>query len=417
MRIKEFFTSEKYTLLSLFIFALVIRVLYVIRLSPSAFSPDGGDWIHIATGIVNGMGYGGNWRSPVYPFFLAAVFFFKAGSILLVRIAQALVDSFTCIVIYFIAKRIFDRRAGMLAALLTALYPYFIYNTGDILKETLFTFLISLSILLFYHAIERDRLILKIAAGISFGLSVLCKSTILPFYMSAFIWYIAFHPPQIQIKDKIRGALVIFSFMLLTIAPWTIRNYFHYHHFVLVETHGPMIFWQANNPVDLVYEDIPDLDVQRLPDEYADCCNTAELNEVLKLPQFEGDKVFMRKALSFIRDNRSAYITLLRKRFFHYWRLFPRIATKRNKLIAKLTSGWILPFGWLGIILAWKKYWRKTGLLVLLLASFTCVHIVFWAMIRYRVPIDPFVIIFCSYTLIWIYDRTKASVTAVPKPL
>ena len=398
---------ENYRLAAIFIIALAVRLVYVLTLSTSEISPDGGDWIHIATGILNGLGYGDNWRAPVYSYFLSGIFFFKAGSILLVRVMQSVLSSLTCVVLYYIAKKVFDRRVGLLAALISAFYPYFIYNAGDVLRETLFTFLISLSILVFIMDAEQGSIPLKIYTGILFGLSVLCKSTVLPFYLLAFVWYVISRPAQTNTVNRLKGALVVFAAMALTIAPWTVRNYFHYHHFVLVETRGPEHLWQANNKVSLKFEDIPHLDVSRLPDQYAVWCDTTELEAIMKLPRFEGEKVFMKQTVDFIRNNPSDYAVLLRKRMFNYWRLYPRVATRRNKIAAALTSGWIIPLGWLGVLLSWKGRWRKTSLFALLFFCFTFVHMVFWAMVRFRVPIDPYVIMFCSFTVFYAVDAAK----------
>ena len=146
--------------------------------------------------------------------------------------------------------------------------------------------------------------------------------------------------------------------MVLTIAPWTARNYMHYHRFVPIESRGQEALWCSLNPLSLKFEDFPHLDVKRLPDEYNISFDTAEYASIMKLPQKEADLVFRRKTFEFVKNNPVECLVLFRTRFINYWRLFPRIATRTNKLAAKLTSGWILPMGWLGILLSLKGYWR-----------------------------------------------------------
>ena len=397
-KIKDFLVRNK-TPIALFFIALAPRLLYVLLMNPNDISPDGSSWMQIANELLAGKGYGDNWRSPVYSVFLAVSFYFSPGNLLLVRIAQSVIGACAALSTYYIGKTIFNKRAGLAAGLLLAFYPYLIYYCGDILKEELFTFLITLTVASLLLVKERPRLRWKVLAGVIAGVTVLCKSVILPFMGLAFIWHVFIEPKRFS-SENVKGFAIVLLVMGLTIAPWTFRNYLHYHRFVLVETQGAEHLWIANNPVAVKFEDIPHLDVQRLPEEYALSCDTQAYHHILdtQTPE-EADKTFFREALAFMSGHKLMYAGLMSKRLVHFWRLSPRVATKTNKIIALLTSGWILPLGFLGMVLSWRAYWRSTTLLVLLIASFTAVHLVFWAMIRYRVPIDPFVIVFAGFSI------------------
>jgi|GEM_PF-1792549 len=397
-KIKELVSRYRFPV-ALFFIALAPRLLYVLFMDPDNFSPDGVEWIRIASRIAEGKGYGDNWRSPVYSYFLAGIFLISPGNLLLVRIAQTILGAGACLSTYYIGKKIFNKRTGMLAGLILAFYPYLVYYCGDILKEVLFTLLLTLMIAALLLSQERPGLRWKIIAGFLAGITVLCKSTVLPFMGLAFLWYIFVFPRQF-LAGKVKDFALIALVMALTIAPWTCRNYFHYHRFVLVETGGAEHFWQANNRFSLPFERIPHLNVNRLPDEYAVWYDTRAYQQIINtLSPAEADKTFYREGIAFITGHKREYARLLGKRLVHFWRFFPLVATKTNKIIALLTSGWIIPLGFLGMALSWRGYWRASSLLILLIFSFTVVHMVFWAMIRYRVPIDPFVIIFAGFSI------------------
>ncbi len=397
-KLKDFASLYRVPII-LFFVALAPRLLYVLWMDPGNISPDGFVWMDIARDLAAGNGYGDNWRSPIYSYFLAALFYFKPDGLLLVRIAQSVVGALTALNVYYIGKSIFNKRAGILAGLLLAVYPYLIYYCGDILKETLFTFLITLTVASLLLAREKPGAAWKIAAGVISGITVLCKSTVLPFMALASIWHI-FIARRGSFPESARGFGIVLLFMGLTISPWTYRNYLEYHRFVLVETRGAEHFWLANNPVAARFENIPHLDVERLPDKYAVWCDTAAYQRILDTqPPAEADRTFFREAVAFIVRDKPAYLRLMALRLLHFWRLSPRVATRTNKLIALATSGWMIPLGFLGMALSWRAYWRSTSLLIMLIFSFTAVHIMFWAMIRYRVPIDPFVIIFAGFSI------------------
>ncbi|MDD5132682.1 MAG: hypothetical protein PHH44_08490 [bacterium] len=125
--------------------------------------------------------------------------------------------------------------------------------------------------------------------------------------------------------------------------------------------------------------------------------------EINNLPRLEADKVFKKEAWDFIKNNPKTVVWLWYKRFFHFWRLYPLIATPANKIAAFLTSGSVIILGWLGFIITIRN-WRKTILFLFLLGTYTVVHVVSLTNIRYRVPIDTFMMVFAAYTIWWFYQ-------------
>src|SRR5262249_47017971 len=74
-------------------------------------------------------------RTPGYPAFIAL---FRANP-MLVRLAQGVVDTSTLLAIFLLARRWLPPFGAVFAAAILALNPYFIFFTGLILSETLFT--------------------------------------------------------------------------------------------------------------------------------------------------------------------------------------------------------------------------------------------------------------------------------------
>src|SRR5262249_35133142 len=81
-----------------------------------------------------------------YPLFLAAVFTIFPKDPWSVRPVQAVLGALTCVLVYFVGRQLAGRRVGVVAGLLTALYPPLILFTGRLLTETLALFLFWLAL-------------------------------------------------------------------------------------------------------------------------------------------------------------------------------------------------------------------------------------------------------------------------------
>ena len=97
-------------------------------------------------------------RTPGYPAFLAAIYSLFGESARAVMVAQAGLDTLTCVLAAMIAALLAPpesrRRVFLIALWLTALCPFTANYTGVVLTETLTTFLTTLALLVFIEAIE-----------------------------------------------------------------------------------------------------------------------------------------------------------------------------------------------------------------------------------------------------------------------
>jgi hypothetical protein len=81
------------------------------------------------------------------------------------------------------------------------------------------------------------------ASGLLLGLCVLTRSTALAFLPLAAVWlYVALRRNG---RIAFAAPLVVVTVAVLTLVPWTVRNYAAYGHFVLVDTTGGYNLWLA----------------------------------------------------------------------------------------------------------------------------------------------------------------------------
>ena len=394
---------RSYFLGSVFLLALLIRCAVALCFAHT-LAPDSPTWIAPARDLIDGLGFARTLRHPGYITFLASVFAVAGrDNLTAVRLVQSLLGSVQVILLFFLAWSVFRKEAvACLSALFLAVYPYSVFQTSELLSESFNSFLLILFFTLLYSTLQQPRKFLFSAfSGIAFALTILTKSTIiviLPFIFAFFYF------------NRLKYRLFIFfcAAAALVILPWTIHNYRTYNKFVLVSLSGGTIF-QHNNPMTLTLE----RETRQLKEVN---WNTPEFLEIAKLPPVEADKEYHRRAWQFMRSNPGTLLTLMKMRFVHFWRLYPITHSRVQKLAAMLTSGICIPLALLSLFLA-AGYWKKTFLIWATIFSHNLIYMVFTCTLRYRTPLDPFFLIFASFTIITALEFFKGRKSADAPPV
>lgn len=134
------------------------------------------------------LGQGVYHQSPLYPYFLAAIFKLFGANLYLPRLVQMTLGSVTCVMIAQLGRRAGGPAAGVFAGLFAAVYGPFILYDGAILRENLIVFLNTLLVLLMFRAQERPSFARGAVLGLVFGLAVLAKENILILLPGLAVW-------------------------------------------------------------------------------------------------------------------------------------------------------------------------------------------------------------------------------------
>jgi len=389
--------SNKGILIAIFSLAFVMRLLFILTMSDQLVWYDEIQYDAIARRMLRGGEYGSTAFAPLQPFFLLGIYSLFGANLFVARLIQALLGSGTSLLIFYIGSRVFNRNIGMIAGVISIFYPYFIYITGVLYPIALFTFLLALLIFLLLRFYNNKRKSYLILSGVVSGLCLLCIPTVIFFIAVIPLWLIISR--KFTFKEIASYSLILLGITLIVVAPWSVRNSLHYHRFVLVTTEGGHAFWQGNNP----YFD----GIRRLgPDEIP-----IELRSKMKgLSAAERDRVFFQEALSFIKENPWQFIKLYFIKFINYWRPYPKTISQnqytsmKTTLLGLFSYGVLLPFSFLGIYLS-RKQGGEVLLLVLALLSFALGYSFFLTSTRYRIPVDPYIIIFASVGLKAVFKK------------
>jgi 4-amino-4-deoxy-L-arabinose transferase-like glycosyltransferase len=224
--------------------ALVLRLIVVALTWHAPVTLDPQDFSRTATSIAQGHGYppsnrapGGGpsaFRPPGYPVFLAGVYVIAGHSSPAAgRLAGALLGTLSVALIGLIALRIWGRRVGLLALGIAAITPSVAILGTALISEALFVPLMLGAVLTALEGRHSERRYAwLIATGVLVGAACLTRTNgivlLVPFAL-------AFAPTRSRRTPKAWLPSVLFVLIaLLTIAPWTIRNWLVFHTFIPV---------------------------------------------------------------------------------------------------------------------------------------------------------------------------------------
>lgn len=370
------YTSCARMLLLLVLVALALRVGFVLTLPNELIWGDSQHYHQVAINILAGNGpqldeNSVAFRPPGYPFFLAAVYKFSGYQNLLpVRLIQALLSALAVWQVFTIAARLFDRQAGLLAALLVTVDPFEVYFSGMILNETVF---IALLMALVYCVMRaRTQLSWILAAGLCAGLGTLVKPS---------LWYLAiFFLPFIGFawRQWPRAALVVvgmFMIQLAVVSPWLIRN----HQRLGVYTMGTMSGGSLYEALGEGATGGPAMTIVKWP------AIPPDLNEAQR------DAFLKSAAIQHARENPGWALRLSVRKFCRFWSPILNFSAFRSWKYNLMSAGWYVPVMALFVIAAWKhrSNYRTWVWLLAPVIYFMLLHSVFVGSVRYRTPVMP----------------------------
>jgi 4-amino-4-deoxy-L-arabinose transferase-like glycosyltransferase/Tfp pilus assembly protein PilF len=414
-------TQTSYWAVGIFLLALGVRLVYLWQMRGSIFfdAPMMDAQYHDqwAQAIVAGKDFTGGvfFRAPLYPYFLALVYGVLGHSYLIARLVQFLIGSFSCVLVYSLAKRIFNRRTAAIAGVAAALYGVLIYFEGELLIPVLLVFLDLILILGLLWADRRPSSGRWGVCGVLLGLSALARPNILLVGAAILVWMILKSRGQ-QETAKFKPLLLVGCFVLgaiLVISPVTIRNYVKGHDLVLIASQGGVNFYVGNNPrSDGASAILPGARTTWWG-SYDDAREMAEKASGKSLKPSQVSRYWYIQGLRFATGKPLAFLGLMAKKFALFWNgnelsnnrdfyFFARSTPILKLLIWRgiifFPFGLIVPLAILGIFFSHRER-KKVAVLEIFLLFYMLSIILFFVTARYRVPLIPIFILFSAYAV------------------
>jgi 4-amino-4-deoxy-L-arabinose transferase-like glycosyltransferase len=394
--------------------------------------------------------------SFLYTLYLAGIYGLVGHHPLAARLIQAVVVGLLMPwLVYRIGWRLFSPAVGLVAALITTFYAYFVYYAVVLMTESFYITAILWALDCGLRTCpERSRriadcgleatedrseqneegwpeasgvrpspFVLWLELGLALGMAALLRQVILLFvpFLFAWLWWNNRQGAREQgskgagwrsAVDRRRssvvgrssfvvGSLITLAVLAALILPWTVRNYLAFGQFVLLNTNSGYAFFWANHPIhgthfiDLLPTDGP---------SYQDLIPP----ELRSLDEATLDRALLERGLGFVREDPVRFLVLSLSRIPDYFQFWPSSRSALVSNLARVLSfGLFLPFMAWGLVLA-RHRWRACLLLYLFVAVYSLAHILSWTGPRYRLPVDAVLIVFAGLAVATLVERAIA---------
>jgi len=391
-----------------FLLAGTLAVRTAMVLSPGALHDDPDGYRLLAENLVwqgqfafNGVPTA--YRPPLYPLLLTTCVIWGPAAPAAIAVVHVLLGVATVGLSYHLARQLGLGSWSLLAAALVAVDPILLAQSAQVMTETLATFLVVVALLLLIRAGESPRWDRCLWAGVALGTVMLCRANLVVWVPLAVCW-IAWRRGW---RDRGFFSLVTTGAgIVLTVAPWAVRNHVLFGRPVVTTTHGGYTLLLANNP--WYYKHLQQYGWRRVWD--AEKFNRQwETKAVRRRPadELRNQAAAYRASWNAIWKEPAAFLTATAVRIVNFWGVLPHRVSEQetpSRTVARWAVGCWYSLQWVLVIagaaalagrprprppLQWRNSLRQWMLGILLIASLTVVHAVFWSNMRMRAPAVP----------------------------
>lgn len=412
--------------------AALIRVLYLLDYRANcvfwnSMLLDASIYDNLAQQLAGGDWLGGSevfTLPPLYPYFLAVVYFLLGHGYVAVYVIQSLLGLVNIYLIYSIGKKVFTGYAPLIAAAIATLYGSFMFMESKLMSTTLALTLGLCLMRLLLKAGETQTLTLWGACGALLGVTALARPETLLFVPFAAFWIHrvtrrgASRKPVAAIDQYLLAgrnswfALSVFiAFVIIAVSPATMRNWVVSDDWSLsnlISSQAGITFYQSNNAKARgLYFFLSREGFSGNPKVQAEEEKTlAEKATGHPMVRSEVTRYWMNKGLSWIVANPGRFFVLECLKLVRFLGSY-EYSTEYIIYVEResVKSLWLtcLPFALItglaaaGILMQRKEGFRPPAmLLVLFVLSNFLVVMMFYVSSRYRMPSAPYLILFAA---------------------
>jgi hypothetical protein len=347
-----------------------------------------------------------------YVLYLAAIYAALGVHPLAARVVGALFNGLLLPwLVYRLARRLFpdQRPVALVAAGCTALYAYFILYGATLMTESFYIAALLWTLERSMALAERPTLAGGAVLGLGLGIATLLRQSILPWAAVLILWLLWAGWRAGRLRRMVTVLLAAAAVLALFILPFTIRNYLAYDSFLLLNSNTGYAMYSAQHP--LHGTSFQEFAAAPIPEE------------LRGLDEARLDREMLRRGIGFVLAEPGRYLLLSLSRVRDYFEFWPTPGTSLVHNVGRSGSfGLFLPFMLAGLWLAlraagpgrsrasWVRFsTTPLALALLFMIFYSLLHILTWAMPRYRLPVDAVALPFAALALVelvrWVSRR------------
>jgi 4-amino-4-deoxy-L-arabinose transferase-like glycosyltransferase len=327
-------------------------------------------------------------RMPGYPIALAALFALAGDDppAMWARGLGAVLGTTAVLCVMVLARQLFDRSTALVAGALAAVYPGAISMSVFILSEVLFGPVMVLQLVCWIAAgrttSKSTQHGLACLAGFLSGCATLARPSWLLFAPFALVWLSASDRPR---RRQLAVGFTALAVMMLTLAPWWIRNYRLTGHLVPTTLQVGASLYDGWNPRATGASDM-DFVPAFIAEQQQ--CDARAQGIVHSTFEYRLDQRLRRAALTWASNHPVRVIELMGIKFWRMWSPWPNAADMQGWVFRLAVLCGYTPLAALGawcLVRNWRRGWAYQ-LCLLPALYFTFLHVIFVSSIRYREP-------------------------------
>ncbi len=197
-------------------------------------------------------GHATSFEEPAYPVWLAFLHLVAGtGDVRTLRVIQALFSTLIILLVYLLGGMIFSRSVGLVAAVVTAVWPSLVYFSAFLMQEALYILVLPLALLAtlaFARRTQSTTLFYPLALGALWGVAILIRGSTAIFLPVVVLWLV------LARRERHWGAVTRMAVMLalgvlVVLTPWWVRNYRVHGAFVPLTTKGGYNLYHWDYPI------------------------------------------------------------------------------------------------------------------------------------------------------------------------
>lgn len=383
--------------------ALFVRLGYVLTLGETLYWVDEYDYMAIGQSMAQGHGFATADGEPTafrpagYPLLLAVLYHMGINTASDIRVVHVAFGVLTVMFVYLIALRLMRPPAALLAALYAALYPYFVYLSGTVLATSWFMVLLTASMFYAMKGQSEHKIGFILLGGLLMGLAVLTRTSAAVLGAAIVLWIV------LTMRTHMKKALLygtLFSIcMAIVVTPWILRNVQQFGE-PMLSSNGGRNLWLGNNPESTINTGSN----IEMPEPLA--------TRIAAVSEVEADRIYTEEAEQFIRTHPQRFVLLTLKKGLSLWRFDPSPTTEGYdtleplyELASVLSYAPIVLLAVVGYLVASQKHREMMLVWLFFAVAFTALHAVFIVKVRFRLPLDVFLIIMAAYAVDHLLSR------------